>query len=276
MMMKQSILFAMILIVSLTSCELAGPPSSKKTTYLDKVKIRGRLIVGTDYTFPGMGYLNLQTNEVQGFEPDLARLIAREILGDEKLIEFIPTIPNNRIPYLQSEIVDLVIANMTITEERKEIIDFSDVYYVTGQSILVKQGTPIFTVEDLNGKKVGTGSSTTSETTLKKLAPGANIVLFEDITAGFRALENSEIDALSSDAIILSILRSSSNNPNDYQIVGGQLTIEPWGIGLEKGKPELLNAVNQALRKAKKDGEWTLIYNKDLSPITGLSNVAPP
>jgi putative glutamine transport system substrate-binding protein len=275
-MMKQAILFAIIFIASLTSCELAGPPSSKNTTYLDKVKIRGRLIVGTDYAFPGMGYLNLQTNEVEGFEPDLARLIAKEILGDEKLIEFIPIIPNNRIPYLQSEIVDLVIANMTITEERKKVIDFSDVYYVTGQSILVKTGTPIISVQDLNGKKVGTGSATTNETTLKKLAPEANIVPFEDITAGFRALENGEIDALSSDAIILSILRTSSDNPNDYQIVGGQLTTEPWGIGLEKGNSELLNLVNETLKKVKKDGEWTQLYNKNLSPITGLSNVAPP
>jgi aspartate/glutamate/glutamine transport system substrate-binding protein len=279
-----AVLWLFFLIASFGSCSSGNSQSSvlteddsgNITSILQKIQLRGKLIVGTDYYLPGMGFLNPQTDKLEGFEPDLARILAKEILGDPSLVDFVLTMPDSRIAYLDSEIVDMIIANMTITEERKKFVDFSAPYYMAGQSILVKKGSSIKDVKDLNGKIVATGRATTNEENLKKLAPRAKIVLFDDIAQALAQLKDGKVDAISSDNIILYILKASAEDPNNYEVLKDQFSIEPWGIAVEKGQNKLVDIINQTLNRLKNDGGWKALYDKNLKPITGISDVSPP
>src|SRR5689334_15345971 len=105
--------------------------------YLDISKKRGKLIAGVKFDVPTFGAKNPTNNEVEGFDVDIARELAKVLLGDASKIELVEAISSNRIPFLQEDKVDLVISTMTINEARKKEIDFSDPYYLAGQSILV-------------------------------------------------------------------------------------------------------------------------------------------
>jgi putative glutamine transport system substrate-binding protein len=105
-----------------------------------KIQQRGQLIVGVKYDTPPFGSLNPINNQVEGFDPDLARELARALFGDETKVRFDEAVSRNRIPFLQEDKVDVILSTMTITDERKQEIDFSKPYYLAGQSILVSKG----------------------------------------------------------------------------------------------------------------------------------------
>ena len=109
----------------------------------DAIKARGVLRVGVKYDSPPFGALDPRTSQVTGFDIDLARAIAKTILGDENKVQLVQVTSVNRIPQLENGNIDLIIATMTITQDRLKQIDFSNVYYVAGESLLVKKSSPI-------------------------------------------------------------------------------------------------------------------------------------
>src|SRR5262249_4447214 len=120
--------------------------------YLDIIKKRDKLIVGVKFDVPTFGLKNPRTNQVEGFDADIGRELAKTLLGDAGKIEFIEALSSNRIPFLLEDKVDIVLSTMTITEDRKKDVDFSEPYYVAGQSILVPKGSPIKGIGDVKGK----------------------------------------------------------------------------------------------------------------------------
>lgn len=255
-------------ILGLLAIALACSPSSnekskKKIGIIEKIKNRGRLIIGTDNYLPGLAYLNLRTNNVEGFEPDLGREIAKRILGDEGLVEFIFTIPDQRIPYLKNSTVDLLIANMAITAQRKELVSFSEPYFFTVDNILVRRGSLIRGVKDLSGKRVGVVKGSAAEQNLMQVANHAKFVIFEDIIEAFNALKTGHIDAISSDYLILHILKNSSKYPASFELAGRPFAEEAWGIAVDKENGDLLEVVNSVLNELKKNGKLQEIYRKN-------------
>lgn len=242
---------------------------------LDAIKARGKLIVGVKYDQPTFGLLNPKTNQVEGFDADIARELARDLFGDPNKVEFVEAVSKNRIPFLKEDKVDLIIATMTISDERKKEVDFSDPYYIAGQSILVKKGSDIKSVKDLNGKTVATAKGSTSEKNVRSQAPFAHILLFDGYAEGFVALQNGQADAVSTDDVILFGIKATAQNPDDFELVGGQFSKEPYGIGVKKGKPELLKFVNDSLARMKKDGRWVKVYDKNVKPYSGHSEEPP-
>jgi putative glutamine transport system substrate-binding protein len=243
--------------------------------YLDVIKGRGKLVVGIKYDQPPFGLLNPKTNRVEGFDADIGRELAKALLGDASKIEFVEAVTKNRTPLLQAGKVDLVIATMTITDKRKEQIDFSDVYYIAGQTLLVKKGSHINSLKDLKGKTVATAKGSTSEKNIRTLAPEAKVLLFDGYAEGFIALENGQADAVSTDDVILFGLKATAKNPDEYVFAAGQFSSEPYGIGIKKGHPELVKFVNGTLEAMKKDGRWEAIYNKNIKPISGVPAEPP-
>jgi putative glutamine transport system substrate-binding protein len=160
---------------------------------------------------------------------------------------------------------------MTITEQRKQEIDFSDVYYLAGQSILVKKGSPIQGVDDLNGRKVASAAGSTSERNVRERAPRAELVLFPAYAEALTAMLDGRADAVSTDDVIL--MGMILKNP-DLQMVGGLFTEEPYGAGLKKGRPEFLAFVNQVFNDLKANGRWAELYKKHVAPLSGF--VAEP
>jgi putative glutamine transport system substrate-binding protein len=236
-----------------------------------RIQQRGQLIVGVKYDTPPFGSLNPVSNQVEGFDADLARALARALFGDETKVRFDEAVSRNRIPFLQEDKVDIILSTMTITDERRQEIDFSDTYYIAGQSILVRKGSPIQNVNDLNGRTVASAQGSTSEVNVRERAPTATLLLFPAYAESLAALKDGRADAVSTDDTILMgmILKDQ-----DLQMVGGLFTQEPYGAGLKKGRPEFLAFVNRVFDELKTNGGWTDLYKKHIAPLSGF--VADP
>lgn len=256
----------------------ASPPAPTAAPVVPKnvipdIKSRGKLIVGVKFDVPLFGLNDPITRKVEGFDADVARELAKALLGSPDKIELVEAKSANRIPFLQEDKVDLVLSTMTITDERKKVIDFSDVYYVAGQSLLVAKGSPIKSVKDLGGKTVTTVQGSTPERELMKQVPTCKPLLFKGYSECFAALQNGQADAMTTDDIILMGFKAEA--PTKFDLVGGQFTTEPYGIGIKKGKPDLLAFVNAELAKMKTDGRWKAIYDKHLKSLSGVT-IEPP
>jgi aspartate/glutamate/glutamine transport system substrate-binding protein len=243
--------------------------------FLDTIKQRGKLIVGVKYDQPGFGLNDPISKKLEGFEVDMAREFAKGLLGSADKVEFIESVSANRIPFLQEDKADIVIATFTINNQRKQQIDFSDVYYVAQQKLLVKKGSPIKSVADLAGKNVATVQGSTSEKNLSEKAPQAKPLLFGKYSEAFVALGNGQADAVTTDDVILAGLKLTASNPANYEIVGDGFSSEPYGIGIKKGRTELLTYVNGTLAAMKTDGRWKSLYDKYVKPATGTSAEPP-
>ncbi len=250
------------------SSNAAPAPSG---SLLRKVQDRGKIVIGVKYDIPTFGYLDPRSNQLQGFDVDLGKAIAREMLGSESKAEFTQARSADRIPFLNSGQVDLVLSTMTANEERAREIDFTDTYYIAGQSLLVGRDSTITGIRDLAGRTVCSVSGSTSEQNLREKAPQAQVVLFGTYSECVQALDTRRADAVTTDDIIL--LGFAKDAPDRYKVVGGQFTIEPYAGGVAKNNGEFLDAVNAAIRAIKSSGEWKRIYEKNLP---GVAAPDPP
>ncbi|GAB4198699.1 MAG: hypothetical protein OHK0022_18280 [Roseiflexaceae bacterium] len=236
----------------------AAAPVAAADTSLAAIKQRGKLVVGVKYDVPLFGFLNPETNKVEGFDVEMGRAVAQRIFGSPDAVEFKEAVSRNRIPYLNEGVVDVVFSTMTANEERSQQIDFSDAYYVAGQSLLVPADSTIASVADLAGKTVGTVKGSTSEKNIRTAAPGATVELFDTYSEAVQAMQSGRADAVTTDDIILYGFQKS--NPERFKVVGGQFTQEPYAAGVKKGNTELLNEVNAAIRDLKQSGKWAELY----------------
>ncbi|MBI3967830.1 MAG: transporter substrate-binding domain-containing protein [Chloroflexi bacterium] len=226
-----------------------------------KIIERGKLISGMKFDVPLYGYQNPRTQEVEGFEADLARELAGAMFGDPKKIEFIQTVSRNRIPHLKEGIVDVVIATMTITKERLKEIEFSDVYYISGQRFMVPDKSTISSAADMKGKKVAVAKGGTAEINVRKVQPEAQLLFFDSHAEEFEALQNGRADVMVSDE---SILQGLLTKVTGYKIVGEYISYEPYGIGIRKENPEILEYTNKFVAEIKANGKWAEIHKKHL------------
>lgn len=252
----------------------AGEPMAMapEGSALRAIQDRGKLIAGVKYDVPLFGFLNPATNAVEGFDVEIAREIAKKIFGDPNAIEFKEAISKNRIPYLNDGTVDIVVSTMTANAERAEQIDFSDTYYVAGQSLLVKKGSDVQTIDNLSGKVVATVKGSTSEKNIREKAPQATVELYDTYADAVQALQSGRADAVTTDDIIL--YGFQSQNAEQLEVVGGQFTKEPYAIGIKKGSTELTEVVNATLREIKDSGRWGEIY-KQFIPEQEVPAVPP-
>ena len=237
-------------------------PATGEST-LTAIKERGRLVAGVKYDVPLFGFYSPETNQVEGFDADLAREVAERIFGDPNAIEFKEAVSKNRIPYLEDGTVDVVFSTMTANAERAEQIEFSDTYYVAGQSLLVPVDSDITGVDTLAGRTIGTVKGSTSEKNIREFAPDATVELFDTYSEAVQAMQSGRVDAVTTDDIIL--YGFERNDPDKFKVVGGQFTQEPYAAGIKKGNTELLNEVNATLREIKEDGTWAELYRKWIS-----------
>lgn len=239
-----------------------GIPLATEGTLLRKIQDRGKIIVGVKYDVPMFGLLNPATNKLEGFDIDIAHEIANYIFGDPNAVEFKEAVSKNRIPFLQDGTVDIIISTMTINAEREQQIDFSVVYYLAGQSLLVPINSTITGIQDLEGKRVGTAKGSTSEKNIRAKAPKADVHLFDGYAEAVAAMDAGRLDAVTTDDNIL--IGFQAKEPNKWKLVGGQFTKEPYGIGIAKGHPELVEVVNKVVRGLKASGKWAEIYKKNI------------
>lgn len=230
---------------------------------LDRIEQRGKIIVGVKSDTKPFGYFN-EKKELTGFDIDLAKCIAKKLLGDESKVEFKQVTSSSRILALNSEQVDMVIATMSITQQRKQVIDFSIPYYIAGQAILVPKNSNIRSISDLNGKKVIIIFGSTAENNLRMVAPDADIIGFKTYISGYYALKQGRADAMASDDTILAGFAMSDNST---KLLPQKYTKEPYAIGFRKVEKSirLKKRINAILEEMRANGELEKLKRKWIS-----------
>ena len=255
-----------------TSPTQAAAPTFAADSTMGKIAAAGKMTVGVKFDQPGFGLKDPVSGKVDGFDVAIAKEIGKALGLEEGDITFVEAISANRIPFLQEDKVDMVVATMTINEDRKKQIEFSRPYYLAGQSILVmKDNNTIKTVEDLNGKTVCSVQGSTSEKNVQAKAPQANLQSLTAYAACVQGMKDGRYEAVSTDDIILAGFAASDNT---LKLVGGQFTQEPYGIGFKKGKTDMTAFVDGLLKTWFEDGTWDKIYNQYLGKVEGLPKPA--
>ncbi len=226
---------------------------------LEDVKGRGKLIAGVKTDFPPFGFLD-KHGDHKGFDVDIAKVLAVELFGNEKAVEFVAVTSGNRIPFLTSKKVDVVVATMSITEERKKEVDFSIPYFVSGQMILVHGDSRITKYQDLSGKKVATIQGSTGDMAIARLVPTAERVKFERTFEALQALKERRVEAFVEDYMLIYDLVQENRG---LKITGLQpFSPERYGLAVRKGDPEWLDFINATLTKMKETGEFDKLLGK--------------
>ena len=219
------------------------------TTMADIVEA-GELRVGTKYDQPGFGLENLE-GEVEGFDVEVAKIIAGALGLSEDEITFSEATSAVREDVIEGDEVDMVVATYTINDERKERITFAGPYYVAGQQIMVAADDETITgpeslTENPDAKVCSVTGSTPSENIREYLAGEDQLVLFEEYSQCADSLENGQVQAVTTDNVIL--LGFVAESDGAFKLVGEQFTEEPYGIGIEKGDTEFCEFINQTLQ----------------------------
>jgi len=235
---------------------------------LEKISRTGVFTVGTRTASPPFGFINKQ-NEWVGFSIDLAKLIHKGLekkLNKSIKFELKESTPATRIPLLSSGTVDLIAGTMTDTRARRDSVDFSLTFFVTGAQFLVKADSPIKGIQDIAGKRVGTQQGSTNERALREKGVQAQLVVFPDQAAAFTALVQGRVDTYTNDGIQLWGLKYKAPNPNEWKVVGDFYTYEPYGMAMRKNDSDFRAVVNNALMETIEDGEYFKIYEKWFGP----------
>ena len=261
-----------------SASEAASPggsaaPSEVTGPTIDQIKEAGALVCGVKFDVIAFGFRNPTTGEVEGFDADLCREIAAA-LGVEP--EFVEAISANRIPFLLEDRVDIVISTMTRTEDRLKEIDFSKIYYLAGQRILVKSDSDYQEVADLveAGVTVCSGQGSTSEANLREAGVAEDkLLLTATYSEAAQALLDGRCDAVSTDD---SILFGLAEQNEGLEVRGERFTEEPLGIGIKKGKEDLVEFINGVLDEMAASGRWAELYDTHIKPYTGEDAPEPP
>mgnify|MGYP000982998444 CR=1 FL=1 len=254
------IIFSILIITSLL---LAGcGPSSTGTSGnaggegadLKAIRDRGVLNVGVKVDVPKFGFKDPKTNQIEGFEVDLAKAIAKKILGDENKVEFKTVNAKTRGPLLDNGEVDIVAATFTITDERKQSYNFSDPYFVDGVGLMVKKASGAQGLKDLDGKKIGVAQSATSKKAIQEEAArlGVKISFLEFATYPEikTALDAGRVDCFSVDGAILYGYLDDST-----VILPDRFSPQNYGIASKKGNDGLAATINATIAELKQSGE---------------------
>ncbi|MFD9627124.1 transporter substrate-binding domain-containing protein [Peribacillus muralis] len=231
----------------------------KDTDVLTQVKEKDEIVFGVKNDTRLFGLKNPSTGEVEGFDIDIAKALAAEILGDENKVKFKEVTSKTRMALLNNGDIDAIVATMTITEDRKKEVDFTDVYFDAGQSLLVKKGSDVKGIDSLKGKKVLAVKGSTSSINIREKAPEAQVLEFENYSEAFAALKSGQGDALTTDD---SILYGMADEDPSYELVGGTFTEEPYGIAVKKGNEDFVAELNKALKTLKDSGKYEEIHDK--------------
>ncbi len=244
---------------------LLAARSAEAETTLEKIARTGVLTIGTRTGVVPIAYKN-QNNEWVGFAIDLVeQAILPEVsqkLGKPITLEKKESTPPTRISLLTSNTVDLVAESMTDTRTRRESVDFSLTYFVTGAQFLVPKGSPIRGVQDIGGKRIAALQASTSAKLLREQYPTAQLREFPDQPAAFAALQQGQVDAYSSDGVYLAALIGQAPTRDAWVLAGDFYSYEPYGMAMRKNESDFRTLVNNGLMAAIESGRYFTLYEK--------------
>jgi polar amino acid transport system substrate-binding protein len=255
-----------ILAAGVTACSKKEGGSSESTGAIEKIKENGKIRIGVFGDKPPFGYVD--SNGVnQGYDIYFAKRIAKDLLGDESKVEFVLVEAASRVEYLESNKVDIILANFTVTDERREVVDFANPYMKVSLGVVSPEGAPITDPSELEGKKVIVNKGTTAEVFFKKTYPDIELVSFEQNTEAFNALKDGRGDALAHDNTL--VFAWALENPGFVTGIRSLGDIEAIAPAVKKGNTELKDWLNQEMEALADEQFFHENFKETLFPIYG-------
>ena len=245
-----AIILSAALVVALAACGSSKDSDSNKSSGKAET-----LTMGTNASFPPYEYVDDNGNIV-GIDAEIAQAIADK-LGmklEIKDMEF-----ESLVPAVKAKSIDLALAGMTVTDERKQSVNFSDSYSTGVQVVIVKENSEIKTVDDLKGKKIGVQAGTTSDTYCSEDFGEENVKQFSNGSLAVAALANGQVDCVVIDNEPAKNYVAANSG---LKILDTEYVTEDYAIAISKDNDELLKKVNNALKELKEDGTVDKIVGK--------------
>jgi glutamate transport system substrate-binding protein len=250
--------------------DAGGDNRSGATGVVGKAESQKKLVIGVKADQPGLG---LQTGTAyEGFDIEIGKIIAKGLGVPDNGIEWKTTVSANREPFIEQGQVDLVVATYTINDERKQKISFAGPYYIAGQDLLVPTDSTITGPEALAGKKVCSVAGSTPAKRIKEEYPQASLQEFDAYSKCVTALAGKQVDAVTTDDIILAGYAAQEQYAGKFKVVGKTFSEEPYGIGLAKDDKSGCEKINEILKAAATDGSYKTAWDSTL----GKSGKAAP
>jgi polar amino acid transport system substrate-binding protein len=244
------------LALGLAATLAAWTPSASAQTVSD-IKKKGELTIGMLVDFPPYGTMN-SANQPDGYDADVARLLAKDLGVKLKLL---PVTGPNRIPFLLTNKVDLLVASLAITPERAKQVQFSKPYAAASIVLYGDKKASIKAAADLKGKRVGVARASTQDVALTAVAPeGTEIRRFDDDASAMQALMSGQVDAIGcSTTVAAQIDKRAPANAFEAKFL---LRQQVMGIVMRPGQPELLKTVDEFVDRNTTNGELNKLYRK--------------
>lgn len=250
--------------------------AEEATPNVDRIKRRGRLVVGIDQSLYLLAFRDTASGELRGLEVDLARAIAEDIFNEESTginrldLRFVDSAA--RAEALNNGEVDIVIRTMSITPERAKTIDFSTPYLTSGVRVLVPRDRGVDDINQLGGKTVCIVDGTNLTQIARTFTPHSEILRTRSWSDCLMATQQFQADAIVADDSILAGL--SAQDPYT-KILPGTLASQYYGVGLPKGQADLVRQVNSTLERMRNDGTWSQLYSTWLGGSIAESSPPP-
>jgi ABC-type amino acid transport substrate-binding protein len=251
-----------LILSALTACP---PRTASAQNTLEKIERSGTLTIGTRTGSPPFAFVN-KNNEWVGFSVELVERFVIPALakktGKTIKLEKKESAPATRIPLLTSNAVDLIAETMTDTQSRRESVDFSITYFVTGAQFLVRKGSPIKGLQSIAKMRVAAQQGSTNARIIREKVPSARLLEFPDQPAAFQALAQGQVQAYTNDGIQLAGLRARAPKPEEWAVVGEFYSYEPYGMAMRRNESDFRHVINVALMDAIESGKYFELYDK--------------
>lgn len=253
---------------SATGNESSDTSGSAEARTLDDIKKDGKIRIGVFSDKNPFGYVD-SNGEVQGYDVEFAKRIGKDLLGSEDAVEFVYVEAASRVEYLKSGKVDIILANFTVTDERKEAVDFALPYMKVALGVVSPDDALITDADQLEGKDIIVVKGTTAEAYFSETYPDLNLVKYDEYQEAYDALLDGRGDAFATDNTeALAWSNQNKGFTTGIESIGNIDTIAP---AVQKGNTELLNWINDEIKSLADEEFFLNDYKKTLLPVYGDS-----
>ncbi|TXE81589.1 transporter substrate-binding domain-containing protein [Campylobacter peloridis] len=258
--MKKIVFLSFLMALIFSACSSSKPSENS----LERIKQQGVIRIGVFGDKPPFGYLDAQGKN-QGYDVYFAKRIAKELLGDEAKVQFVLVEAANRVEFLESNKVDVILANFTKTPEREAVVDFALPYMKVALGVVAPKGSDVKSIDDLKNKTLILNKGTTADAYFTKNMPEIKTIKFDQNTETFAALIGKRGDALSHDNALL--FAWAKENPNFEVVIkelGNKDVIAP---AVKKGDEAMLKFINELILKLENEQFFHKAYDATLKPF---------
>ena len=256
-------------IIALISVLVSGTTFAKDLSTLEQIKKTETIRIGYRDNEPPMSFIN-KDNQPVGYSIELCLHIVNEIKRELKnpniAVKYVPVTATNRFESLADNSIDILCGSTTKTLSRSELVDFSELTFVTGASFISLKTAEIENLEGLAGKKVAVVKDTTTIATLakalKKIDSDAEIIAVDSATEGMKAVNSNKVDAFSSDQIILIGLAITQEDPKKYTLAKDLFSYEPFALAIRRNDSDFRLLTNRVLSGLYRSGKITETYSR--------------